>query len=82
MLIRFINRYDNKDNKDILKVYKYRAEYEFTTTNKSLHKPWIVDNLKDINIITNAFNKIDNIYIADGHHRCASSALLSKISIL
>ncbi|MAU36774.1 MAG: hypothetical protein CMD14_05315 [Flavobacteriales bacterium] len=69
----------NKNIKEILKKYtNTRAEYEFTTTNKSLHKLWIVDKLKDINIITNAFNKIDNIYIADGHHRCASSALLSK----
>ena len=69
----------NKDIKQILEKYtKTRSEYEFTTTNKSLHKLWIVNNPNDIQIITNAFNKIENIYIADGHHRCASSALLSK----
>ena len=69
----------NNDIKEILKKYtSTRSEYEFTTTNKSLHKLWIVNNPNDIKIITNAFNKIENIYIADGHHRCASSALLSK----
>jgi len=54
-----------------------RSEYEFTTTNRSLHKLWIVNKPEDIKIITDAFNKIENTYIADGHHRCASSALLS-----
>ena len=55
-----------------------RSEYEFSTTNKSLHKLWVVDDEYDIETITNAFKEIDNIYIADGHHRCASSALLTK----
>ena len=69
----------NKDNTKILNKYtKIRAEYEFTTTNKSLHKLWIVDNTDDVKNIITAFDKIENIYIADGHHRCASSALLSK----
>lgn len=57
-----------------------RAEYEFTTTNKVGHKLWLVNNTDDIDTITNAFATIDNLYIADGHHRSASSALLSKTS--
>ena len=69
----------NKEIKSILDKYtSTRSEYEFTTTNKSLHKLWIVDNWSDIKMITNAFEKIENIYIADGHHRCASSALFYK----
>ncbi len=69
----------NKEIKSILDKYtSTRSEYEFTTTNKSLHKLWIVDNARDIKMITNAFEKIENIYIADGHHRCASSALFYK----
>lgn len=69
----------NKEIQKTLDKYtKIRAEYEFTTTNRSLHKLWIVDNKDDIKNIITAFDKIENIYIADGHHRCASSALLSK----
>ena len=69
----------NKEIQNILNKHtNMRAEYEFTTTNKSLHKLWIVDDKEDIKTIINAFDKIENIYIADGHHRCASSALLSK----
>ena len=66
----------------ILKKYVgLRSEYEFTTTNKCLHKLWIVNDFKDILTITNSFKEIDTLYIADGHHRCASSALLSKDKI-
>ena len=65
--------------KNILKKYtETRSEYEFTTTNRSLHKLWLVNDPNDIKNITNAFTKIENLYIADGHHRCSSSALLSK----
>lgn len=55
-----------------------RAEYEFTTTNKSLHKLWIVEDNNDISTIQNAFDEVENLYIADGHHRFASSSLLYK----
>ena len=69
----------NENIKKILNKYiNNRSEYEFTTTNKSMHKLWLVDNIIDINIIKNTFKGIKHIYIADGHHRCASSALLSK----
>ena len=72
--------YQKKDliNKILLKYQKKRAEYEFTTTNKTLHKLWILDNSVDIEKIKNTFKNIKNIYIADGHHRCSSSALLAK----
>ena len=29
--------------------------------------------------IVNAFKKVDNIYIADGHHRAASSSFILKV---
>ena len=65
-------------NKFISKFIKKRSEYEFTTTDKCLHKLWIVNKKNDIELITKYYKKIKNLYIADGHHRCASSALLSK----
>lgn len=74
----------HKENYNIEKIIqKYiatRAEYEFTTTNKTLHKLWIINNNKEKNIISKEYKKIDNLYIADGHHRTSSSALLSKIN--
>ena len=72
---------ENTTIRAIIQQYKgTRAEYEFTTTNKVVHKLWLVNNTNDIDTITNAFATIDNLYIADGHHRSASSALLSETS--
>ncbi|MBE50132.1 MAG: hypothetical protein CMP51_00300 [Flavobacteriales bacterium] len=63
-------------NNLILKHIKNRAEYEFTTTNKVTHKMWIISDSRLIMKITSCFEKTHNIYIADGHHRIASSSLL------
>ena len=53
-------------------------EYEFSTTDKMLHKLWVVSDENITQKITKAFAKIEALYIADGHHRTASSALLAK----
>ncbi len=55
-----------------------RPEYEFSTADKTIHKLWVIDRIEDIRLVTNAFNNINDLYIADGHHRSASSALLSR----
>ena len=68
------NRIDNV----IKSVSRTRAEYNFTTTNKVQHQLWLIDTQEDINLICESFENIENIYIADGHHRTASSALLAK----
>ncbi|MCZ4410733.1 DUF1015 domain-containing protein [Cryomorphaceae bacterium 1068] len=55
-----------------------RPEYEFTTTDKTTHRMWIISDEEDIERIKIAFKKVDALYIADGHHRMASSALLAE----
>ena len=60
------------------KITNKRAEYNFTTTNKVQHKLWVIDDESDSKSIINSFVSINSIYIADGHHRSASSALLAK----
>lgn len=55
-----------------------RPEYDFTTTDKTTHRMWIISEEEDINRIRTAFEKVDALYIADGHHRMASSALLAE----
>lgn len=70
---------DNKEINSIIKKYKsQRAEYEFTTTNNKTHLLWVVEKDNDISKIEKEFNKINSLYIADGHHRSASSSLLAK----
>ena len=62
----------------IEKTTNTREEYNFTTTNKVQHKLWVIDDEIDRKSIINSFLTINSIYIADGHHRSASSALLAK----
>lgn len=52
--------------------------YDFTTTDKVRHKLWKITEETAVNGITERFKNIPHIYIADGHHRSASSALLGK----
>jgi uncharacterized protein (DUF1015 family) len=70
---------DNETLENIIENEKQkRPEYEFSTTDKRLHKLWLISDENIIQKITQAFQKIDALYIADGHHRSASSSLLSK----
>ena len=69
---------DDTINSIIKKYQAKRAEYEFSTTDKDSHLLWIVNNKEDINQITKAFDNVDTLYIADGHHRSTSSCLLAK----
>ena len=54
-----------------------RPEYEFTTTDRIKHELWIL-SVEETLAIQKAFLAIEATYIADGHHRTASSARLYK----
>lgn len=57
---------------------KKRPEYEFSTTDRVKHELWVLTPEECI-AVQSAFEKIDACYIADGHHRSASSAALTKL---
>lgn len=70
---------DNTTIKTVIsEVQKERAEYEFTTHFRDTHYLWLLKDAKLIDKIKYEFEKINTIYIADGHHRSASSCLLSE----
>jgi len=70
---------DNSIISNIIKeTQKAHAEFEFTMTYRDTHYLWKIDNKDVIAIIQNEFEKMNTIYIADGHHRSASSYLLYK----
>jgi len=54
-----------------------RPEYEFTTTDRIKHEVWVLPEKETLAMI-NAFELLPATYIADGHHRSASSAGLKK----
>ncbi len=49
------------------------AIYDFTAVDGITHRVWKIQDSTDVDAIQQAFEKIDQIYIADGHHRAASA---------
>lgn len=54
------------------------ADFEFSTTKKEINYLWKIEDPIEINWIQNIFEKIDTLYIADGHHRSEAAKLLSE----
>lgn len=54
-----------------------RPEYDHTTTDRVRHRLWPIDDPALIRTIQEAFHHEPALYIADGHHRMASSARLA-----
>ncbi len=58
---------------------KNKPDYEFTALDNIQHSIWIIDRDIIINSILQLFaTKVPCTYIADGHHRAASAAKVSK----
>jgi uncharacterized protein (DUF1015 family) len=70
---------DNDEVSRVLNKYlEQRPEYDFMSSNSACHELWVIENQSDIKTIQEQFEQFDSIYIADGHHRCASSNLLGQ----
>jgi len=48
--------------------------YEVTAEGSVVHTFWVVDDADEINAISDCFDAMDAIYIADGHHRSAAAS--------
>lgn len=54
--------------------------YDFTAGDGIQHTVWVINEDREINEITHLFaQKVPATYIADGHHRAASAARISKV---
>ena len=51
----------------------------FTADDATIHALWKIDNMDDISLLTEYFDSISALYIADGHHRAASASRVQKI---
>lgn len=50
-----------------------KPTYDFVSEDGISHIVWVIDNDETISEIIELFKGIDNLYIADGHHRSASA---------
>lgn len=70
----FLGYRNNKVLSDIVAlVKKTEPVYDFISPDGVGHRVWIVSNDTEIAAIRGAFDTISDIYICDGHHRCASA---------
>ncbi len=61
----------------VARVTQSEPEYDFIAPIDGFrHQFWLIDEAKDIQVITETFAQIPSLYIADGHHRSAAAALV------
>ncbi|MEG0855611.1 MAG: DUF1015 family protein [Terrisporobacter sp.] len=68
--------YKNKvEIEDIMNYYVYHMKplYDFISEDNVIHTIWKVEKERDVNDLIKGFGKIENLYVADGHHRCAAA---------
>ncbi|MDR3072907.1 MAG: DUF1015 family protein [Clostridiales Family XIII bacterium] len=53
--------------------------YDFIGPENVKHEAWLVDDAETIEKITQIFSGMDALYIADGHHRCASAVRVAQL---
>lgn len=67
-----------KNQEEIEKIMNYYVYfmppiYDFKTEDDVIHTIWKVEKERDIEDLVKEFEKVGNLYIADGHHRCAAA---------
>lgn len=72
--------YPDQPELDVLfaNIMEEKPEYFFTTTDRITHQLWVISNPGHISEIREGFKAVKTLYIADGHHRSASSDLLAR----
>ena len=71
-------RYDNVLGSIKNQIRERVPLFDFYSEDNIRHRGWKIDDLSVITFIQNQFRQMDRIYIADGHHRCASAVKVSK----
>lgn len=65
-------------NRWIEKIKQNDPIYDFSTVIKERHTLWKVDQPEDIQWVIDRFDQVNELYIADGHHRSASAHILMQ----
>ena len=66
-------------DKTVEKYTKTEPEYDFTTEDGVRNTVWVIKDKNDIEHIVKEFEKIESLYIADGHHRAASAVKVGEM---
>lgn len=70
----FLAYRDNAELKEIIRRHKASEPVcDFISEDGIVHRVWVIKDMKSVSEIQAAFSNIPSVYIADGHHRCASA---------
>lgn len=64
---------------EVCKAMKKPPVYDFTAEDGIVHRVWVIDESDSIEKIRREFEQVQSVYIADGHHRCASAVRVSQM---
>lgn len=64
---------------EVQKAMENTPVYDFTAEDGVTHRLWVIDEAQAVRHIREEFEKVDSVYIADGHHRCASAVRVSQM---
>ncbi|MBQ9865643.1 MAG: DUF1015 domain-containing protein [Lachnospiraceae bacterium] len=62
----------------MLKIKSGEALYDFTSDDGIRHRVFVISGDEDIAVVKKAFDDMNALYIADGHHRCASAVRVGQ----
>jgi uncharacterized protein (DUF1015 family) len=71
---RSIDTIEKKTNE----IMKSKPIYDFVAEDDVRHVAWLIDSQSDIDFFVESFATIPSLYIADGHHRCASACKVGQ----
>ncbi len=76
----FLTYRENEEISDIISSWKSTHEpcYDFVTDDGIANTVWTVNDSEISAKLQAAFDEIDYLYIADGHHRCASAVKVGQ----
>lgn len=75
----FLAYRDNQTLSDLVITVKHNAPiYDFISADGIIHRVWVIEDDIQVALIANTFKTIPNLYIADGHHRCASAVKVGQ----
>ena len=76
----FLAYRENEEISSVISSWQENHEpvYDFVTSDGIANTVWVVDCDEANEKIEKAFSAVDYLYIADGHHRCASAVKVGK----
>lgn len=76
----FLTYRENKEISSIINDWILKEPiYDFTSEDGNQHTVWIINDDKVVKRIRELFEKVNYLYIADGHHRTASAERVGQI---